>query len=303
MRSPLRCALACFGVACFVSVGSVRADFTLVDDGFELTTHPSGFRTVATSPGIPFYMGRSPDGSNTALLTTDNTAGFTGTVFSINGSTAAATNFPAIGLLPTTALLTTVGDTLTLSFSFRFTNSPSMNQGAFRFGLFDSNGTSLTADGPVATTDNDRGYYAMVGSAGSLPGSGNVLFVENGGVSPILGGTDRVATTANNNGVSISDNLVHTVSLTLTRTSLTAMGMSTTIDSTTTTGSFVTLWTSFDEIGFGNTFAATNTQFNIDNVKVTATSVIPEPSTVALCGLAAIGLGLGRRRRVAAIVG
>lgn len=266
---------------------------TIVNDGFETTTHPTGDRTVASSPGVAFYT-RAVTGSSTLAIANDAT--FASNVLAFDDTNGDGQSEGIVAPLGTSLSLDNTGDFLTLSFSFRYTNNASAgaNNANFRFGLFNSQSTAVTADNQVESV-NDMGYYVQVGSGGSVAATNNIFFEETGGTAPILGGIDRSNKVASSTGFGINDNAIHTASLTLTRTSATVMGLSLTIDGTTITASDTsTLITSFDEIAFANGFSTTGLDFLLDSVVVT--SSVPEPSIAGLAVLAFSCLALRRRR-------
>lgn len=269
---------------------------TIVNDGFETTTHPSGDRTVASGTGAAFYT-RALSATQTLAITNDATFG--SNVLAFDDSTAGGQSEGIIVPLSSAINLENTGDYLTVSFSFRYTNNGAAgaNEANFRFGLFNSQGSAVTGDNQTASA-NDTGYYVQVGSGGAATASTNVFYEETGLTSPILGGTDRANKTASSSGFGINDDAIHTASFTLTRTSATVMGLSLSIDGTTITGSdTTTLITSFDEIAFANGFGVTGLDFMLDNVVLT--SSVPEPSIAGLSTLALFCLAFSRRRSTA----
>jgi hypothetical protein len=282
----------------FALISSLAHGVTVVDDGFETGTHPTGFRTVATGTGVAVHAVNTSNGTMSSPLAVDPAfAGGAGNrVLGVYGTA----NYPIIATLGGNALLSTVSDSITLSFDFRLTNTPLSAVGGFRFGLANSNGTLANFDGSGSASDNDSGYYVTPGVSGSTPAANNYIFNEAGGTSPILAGLDRAALTASAAGANIADMNVHSVSLSLTRDSLTTILISLTIDSTTwtATDSSANLRTSFDEIAFNNGFATTYAQYNLDNLKLTATNFVPIPEP-AFAGLVGIGvLSFLQRRRL-----
>lgn len=268
---------------------------TLVDDGFEVATHPTGLRTVAAGTGGVFYT-RDSAAAVSATIGADATFGSNGlTVMDLSGGAASK---PVIGLLPFAVSLNNPGDFLTLSFNFHFINSGAATDsgGGFRFGFHNSTGTPVTADNQTAVSDNDVGYYTQVAETAAGPDTSNTLFRENGGTAPILAGTDRLAVTSNLAGFSISDNNSHAAIFTVTRTNATTMTISTNIDSgTARTGTTTTnIVTTFDEFSFSNGFATTALNYALDNVQVT--SNVPEPTSGGLLVMGLAGLTLRRRR-------
>lgn len=273
-------------------VASTASSYAIVvvNDGFETGTHPA-FRSVAISPGTPYYGSSS---TSSATLGTD--ANFVGGAGNRALIVTATSNYQLTSPIGGTVSLGTVGDSLTYSFSFRFTNTPTADAGAFRFGLHSSAGTA-SAEGFGSLANDDFGYYMQIG-ASSVPATNNSLYVESGGMGTILSGNDRASITASGAGTSITDQLVHNVSLTITRTTATQMGFSWTIDGVARTATSNTLMTSFDQISFSNGFTGTVAQYNIDNVLLDATTFIPvpEPTALALVSLGALGFFARRRR-------
>jgi hypothetical protein len=295
--------LAGLGLVALVA-GSSASAAVIVNDGFDVLTHPTGSRTVVTpavvpgNNGVAFQTRHADPGGGSAVITSDAAVGGVTpealTVTSGNGN-----SFPVIGLLPGTASLASVGDSVALSFRFRFLNPGTATplNSAFRFGVHGSTGTPVTGDNQSAS-DDDQGYYVQIGTLAQT--TNNLFYREGGGISPILGGTDRGAPTASATVPGITDSNGHDARFTVTRTSPTTIGVSLVIDGgAAVTGSFTTLYTSIDEIAFSNGFsasAATQLNFALDDVTFEASNfVVPEPGAV---GLAMAGLALlGRRSR------
>jgi hypothetical protein len=276
----------------FIASAGVSSGLTVLNDGFEIATHPTGFRSVHTFPGSPYFGVTGP----AASITDD-------AVFGSRALTVtAAANYHLVSPLGGTISLANVSDTLTFSFKLRFTNTPAADGATFRFGVFSSNGTSVTTDNfGAGVSDNDQGYYAVVGAV-SAAATAATLFSEAGGTTPILGGTDRVALTTSATGPSIAaaDNTAHSVSLTITRTSLTQISFSYVFDGgtpITAVDNSANLRTSFDQIAISNGFTTTFAQYNIDDVLLTASNFtpIPEPAAAGLAGIGLLGLLMRRR--------
>ena len=283
--------IAVLGLAGAAMAGSAGAAI-VITDGFEAATHPTGFRSVATAPGVPFWATKSTNG--TASLVADGTFGSQ----ALTVTSTTATNYPVVAPFGGFSTLTNVGDTVNLSFKFRFTNqgTATPSNANFRFGIEGSQGTFVTADGQTATSDDDKGFYVQIGDTAQA--TNNLFYQENGGTTSILSGGDRTIVTASNTVAGLADNAIHTASLTLTRNAGT-IGLSLSIDggaAVTGTSSNASI-ASFDEIAFSNGFATTSMNFAIDDVSVTATNfAVPEPATAGLIALGAVG-ALARRRR------
>ena len=151
----------------------------------------------------------------------------------------------------------------------------------------------MTGDNQPTASDNDQGYYVQIGDAAQT--NTNLFYNEAGGTPTILSGTDR-ANVASNTGVpAIADNLGHSALFTVTRTNATTITLSLSIDGgTAVTGTTTNLRTQFDEIAFSDGFVAVPLNFEIDDVQVNASTVVPEPAGL---GLLAAGAGLLLRRR------
>jgi len=273
---------------------------TVINDGFEADTHPTGFRSVAQSPGVPFIQPNAVN-TGTASLAVDNSMGNpAGNKALAVISSSTTSSHILTSTLGGTISLTNVGDTLSLSFKIRLTNTPTSSASGFRFGIYSSNGTpSLTESSGLAASNDDSGYYSTIGVNFSPPAAGAVLFSESGNLDPILAGTDRTAITASGTGPSINDTLVHSINLNITLVNSTTMSLSLSFDGgPAITGTTTSLRTSFDGIAISNGFQETPTSYNIDDLLLTATnfSPIPEPSVACLWGLATLGW-IARRRR------
>jgi hypothetical protein len=300
------------GIALFLAAAHSLSAATLVSDSFELPDHPTGDRTIVTGggSGIKFYT-RNATGPNYSVnIVNDTGVGGLGSKAIQQNDTIGGYN-QIIGLLPQTVSLAVPGDYIQLTFKFRFTNGSTAFSRAdgFRFGIFSSNGTVITADGTATAgasepiSDNDIGYYAQAGVR-SDPATNNMLWHETGGSNPILGGADRANLLTSAVGGNFGDNVVHTASLTLTRNVGNKMSLSLSYDG----GGAITATDSltsplpvfaFDEVGFGNAVGTTSLIFNIDDVSVITN--VPEPASGCLLAIATAAL-LGLRRRRTRVV-
>ena len=126
----------------------------------------------------------------------------------------------ARAVLPEVLTLDGVGDTISLSFDFRFTEPPPDTNRGLRAGLFDTMGT----DGNL---DDDRGYFMQLGTGFPLdtPGSNNAPHLsvrqELGWASGPANGSDNVGVPNDDMSIFISgvnDELPHHANMTLTKT-------------------------------------------------------------------------------------
>lgn len=250
--------------------------------GFGIAGQSSLSAQTLTFEGIDWYRG---DSSNTTL--TSVTDGTLGTALSYDQS-ADTTLDSLVGTLGSTFVLgSNVGDSVQLSFDFRFTGSfgADFEDNALRFGLYNSNGTAIVDgynDGGGTTDNNDQGYYGFIANLST--GDYDVALEDaTTGVNPssIGGGSDTNAPLGQAAGF-INDTASHSVLLSIARA---ASGVDITLSvdgSTIVSGNDPTgLVTSFDEIML-NLADGSDAVFN--NFSVEAVS-IPEPSTYAMCAL------------------
>lgn len=274
---------------------------TVVNDGFEIGTHPTGFRTVPApgSGGVPYYASA---GAPSISLGEDAVFGNRALLVTPTG------NHQVVAPLGGTVSLVSVGDYVNLSFSFRILNVPTGETGAFRFGLHGS-GTPVTTDGFSTVTNDDVGYYMIVGYGSSLSGTSaaNAVVYEEGTsavVAPILGGTDRTGMVTGTAGpfVPTNNTAVHTMNY---RLELTASGVQISYSfdngATVSTTDTTSLRATFDQISFSNGFttssAGTPVNYALDNIVLEASNfeLVPEPAVSALAGIGCVFL-LKRRR-------
>lgn len=187
--------------------------------------------------------------------------------------------------------LTNVGDWISLSVDFRLTSlgTGGNTSRAFKVGLLNNNGSSLTADltnsaEPTSSTptplSNDFGYFVGIGSGTT---GTTALAQEVGTGATFLAGTDlNYLTPTAGLSPQIRDLLAHSLVLTITKDTATTLKIDFNLDGGAidlTSGGGSTLYTTFNEVGLST--GANATGFVIDNVVVT----IPEPATIALLSL------------------
>jgi hypothetical protein len=290
-----------------LGAAGTRAATVRVDDRFDDADRDNNGTTdggVAVTPSaeisFPFYrQGNGTQAVGTALdsvlgSATNNaltlTSG-TGTFSVVAGRFAAS---------PQTYLVST-GDTVSVSFDFRMTGTIAASSAGFRFGLANSNGTTITADQTTAQASaDDKSFFVQLGTGGT---TGTSVAEESGTATNVLSGADTVAlTTASaitaGSAITLNDTAKRSALLTLTKN---ASGVGVAVSIFDATGTLLvraagadsgSTLTAFDEVAFGS--GGTTNNFNIDNVVVVTS--IPEPATGALV-VAPLVVGLSSRRR------
>jgi hypothetical protein len=218
----------------------------------------------------------------------------------------------------TPASLSNVGDSVSMSlkFSATFTGTPSTwGANLFGFGLYDSGGSRISADGlggtggsgspfsgytgyrvavrprvNTAQSPFDGGLRARTGDSATLGNNGAHTEVTGGGA----GGTTGTART-------FVSGIEYNITWTITRTDANSLSILFEVGGLSGyshTWSVASTYITFD------TFAITLSNQNIfdsitlTDVSITSNSVIPEPKTAAvLLGLGVLAIGAGLRRR------
>lgn len=281
-----------------------------------------GDRTIADNtggPGLVWYTLTNEDSYSTALtIVNDDGAPGIGGGNSLNmRPNSSSGNRPVVTTFAPVMLGSSIGDTLTASMSLRFISgvddSDDNSNLSFRLGLYNSNGTAITADGQrfdlESGTGNDFGYFARI-PVGNPAYAGNTdarLSKETGVASgtsedPLFGqdnssGTgDDVSELGQTSSfpVTIEDLESHSVVFSLERTAggvLTSIQVdgATPFTAEDTSSPFET----FDELAMTN--MRLTTEWRVDDVVIES---IPEPSSIVLLGLAGGCAVFARRFRV-----
>lgn len=203
-----------------------------------------------------------------------------------------------------------VDDRLTLTFDVSFSSGGfTSSTGAFRWALFNSGGSRVSADFAGAnatgissgsTFNGYRGYegQTIVNSSVQTSTTPDLLTRERTGTGS---GLFTSSEWTSQSGSAVIEPLItagttHAGSLVLTRTSSGVDVQASLAGATTNLFSDNTSpVTSFDTIAFFTLDSLTH-DLTFDNIQL-VTDVVPEPSALALCGLAAAGLAARRRRR------
>ncbi|MEP4076889.1 PEP-CTERM sorting domain-containing protein [Haloferula sp.] len=288
-------------------------------DGDRTTADNSGAN--GGGPGLVWYATTNEDLSTTALtiVTDDGTPGIGGGNSLNMRPNSSSGNRPVVTTFSATTLGAAVGDKISASMDIRFISGVDggSSNNTFRVGLFNSNTTPITGDGQrfdlESGTGNDFGYFARIpiGLSTNAGGTDARLSKETGVASgtsedPLFGqdnssGTgDDVVELGQTAAfpVTIADFESHTIVFSLERT---ASGVLTSIqvDGATpfTAEDTSSPFETFDELAMTN--MRLTTEWRIDNVLIESIA-IPEPSSLAMLGLAGGFLAFVRRRRTAA---
>ena len=212
-----------------------------------------------------------------------------------------------VGQFGSTATLTNAGDWIKLSFNITVdTNNPisTANIRTLRFGLFNSNATTFSADAQdvnrSGAAGNDKGYMAALSVSPSIRGD---LLAETATDTTFCGGSPLTVMT-NANLAGISENTEYAMSLIITRLTSAAdsnVSVEYVLDGVSTLikanyGTSTSRFFDFDEVGFAGGVATTPfsfLDFTIDNVVVQT----PEPATMSILALGTLLLTRFQRRR------
>ena len=276
----LKSTLLWVSLACWVWIEPLANAQIVLNDTFDVGSPATRGNDAADALDAAWWSAQ-----NTPLLTIANDTGGInqGNALQVDTSNGGNDRQVFANQFGTASLGANVGDSLKLSFGFRFTLITSGSQTAFRLGLYNDNGTTLTADNQKPQSNNDSGYLAAIGFGTFSAAS---VMDETGGPGGILGGTDIADRTTNSSPIAINDLLAHTASFTVTRSASNPVHLELAIDGTSrASGEDSSLiLTNFNELAFLND--SVELDYRLDNVKLERVPV-PEPRTMALFALAA----------------
>jgi hypothetical protein len=200
----------------------------------------------------------------TALAVVDDSAGIgAGNALRLSPTT---TSQGLVAMLPNLVTLAE-GETLRLSFTYRFTGTTNLNMAArLRFGLYNSWGTPTTSDANTVVRKNDEGYYAST-NPGSTNAAGTSLGRESNGSEVTMSGG---GTTVGGTGASVNGGTTaHDAVLTITRSGATIVVSASIDGQTAATGTDTEpVTTSFDELAITFGIGATPSPMLIDDITV-----------------------------------
>lgn len=216
----------------------------VISDGFSDGARTNG----ADSQDVAWYTIGAP--ASAATVVGDSVTGGIGAGNALKLTpTSYAQGF--VANLPSTITLVD-GESVTLTFKWRFTGTTNINQtGRLRFGFFNSGGTPTAGDANSTVRANDKGYYAQT-NPGSASATGTSLMQETIG-DDILGATGT-SSAGGNAGASVNGGTTaHTAMLSIRRSGA-SLVLSASIDGLTAATATVAspLTYSFNEIGMSN---------------------------------------------------
>ncbi len=322
-RHTIRAAATALGVT--IAAGTCQAAI-VGQDNFS-----DGDRTVADNsaangngPGLAWFALTNEDSSVSALtIVTDDDSPGIGDGNSLNiRPNSSSGNRPVATTFSPTTLGAMVGDKISVSMDIRFISGVSVEDSegssnlSFRVGLYNSNGTPITADNQrfdlESGTGNDYGYFARIPVGDPANSNGNLVRlsketgVASGSSEDPLFGQDNSSGTGDDvvelgESASFADGISdfepHTILFSLERT---AAGVLTSIQ--VDGGTAFTAEDTLSPFETFDTFAMTNmritTEWRIDNV-VIETVQVPEPASSVLLATAASVLARRRKRGIA----
>jgi len=256
----------------------------IADDPFTDNSHTNA--TGGDTLGMVYY--RSVSGASAPLTVADDSTGI-GTGKALYFSPTASQKI--LGYF-TPVTLATTGESLRLSFDFRFTVTPVGGSESIRFGLFNSNGTQQTSEPGGTTRNDDKGYVmtmnAVTGGNFRVQKEETNAMPETPGTDDILGGTVYFSSINASQGSSVATGTTkHTFTLQFTRLAGGALEVRGQMDDLTpsvaTIASASILTTTFDEFAF-TTVADVRGPYFIDNLRITTNT---PGETIALTSPAA----------------
>ncbi len=238
-----------------------------------------GNRTNATggdTQGLVWYLGQT---TSTLYVTNDSAGIGSGNALQFTPQVGAGFGKYLAYFGPIT--LSAPGDSITLTFSYRFTSAPTNINAGFRVGLYNTLGTRQTTDasdtGSGAGNRSDDVGYGFQTNPGTNQSTGTSVYSE-ASTNDILGGASP-SQTANvgTAGTSVnSDVTPHTAMFQISRQPNGDLALSAKIDAgataTATIAAASVFTNTFDEVGFSEGGTGFAVPWLLDNVIITSTA-------------------------------
>jgi hypothetical protein len=201
-----------------------------------------------------------------------------------------ATRTYEVASLPSEVILDEPGEYIRLTFEWRLTGAIPSNRDAVRFGIFNDQGTKVTADqADLLTIEYDAGYFGTLTTG--APSTSNERLARNdpSGNQAALWGLSAPDEQLLNVSPAlhiINDNSSHTLSLTIMRSSAGTALVDLAVDGATAMSAEDNSDSggpllSFNEIGIGQV-ASVNLDYAIDNVQVVIAQACTAPGVVSI---------------------
>lgn len=259
----------------------------LVDSTFTNSAIGAGGRNATNSSNLTPWFLISNTTANNATVVDDNVGGGLGKSMNVLGLHSVYTAFSTASLL--------IGETITLTLSYRFTATPATSSETFRIGLYNANSAAaITADQASISDANEQqyvGYYAGLAIGVNPSGSGTVIRQRDTNNSNALTSSSQSSAIGSNNSGVVSGTTAHTLEYAIERTNATTLSITTKIDGVTMLNvtDSTSIYTSFNSLAIAGVGGAVN----IDSILL---QTVPEPGTWLLVALGT-GFVLFRTRR------
>jgi hypothetical protein len=190
-----------------------------------------------------------------------------------------------------------IGDKLTVSLGFQFASTIPDTDRAYRFGLFNSNGTSLSADTTMNAVTNsinvdNIGYFAGLSTGTS---NGWSFIYNDTAASQFMSISSPAAQvgTSNFSFVKVNDKDVHEILLSIERSAASEYVITFSVDGTAYSRTHASGGEMTDMFDTFAVYYANTAPFILSDVNI---SMIPEPTTIGLFSVVGAGLLFIRRR-------
>ena len=266
----------------------------------------------ASDVGVPFYIANGSSSSNSPAVTiVDDSAGIgSGNALSVNGNGSSSSRRIIAGF--DTVSLANPGDFITLSFDARHNGTAPSTDRRFRLGLYNQGALLTDEDFDGNSTNNtlsdDVGYYFQfdTGVASGTVADARIEFNTDGsplGGSSSTGDSESFGFGTDDALASLTD-VAKSYSITITYVTATDANVSLSVNGTelenrnlSDGGDANDVVSTYDFNSFLFSQNGAELNYLIDNVVIESNTVVPEPGTLSLVGLAGLTL-LHRRRSV-----